>query len=106
MVPIGAEVLYDKLMLEYGNPMLSMMLETSSAGIARRMACSIRSQALAVSSMRIAVFVRTCSLICPASVDGKKSWPSHGKRANTARHAPRNSGRNSHGTPTSVVSKR
>ena len=54
---------------------------------------STRSQRRAVSSMRVPVLARTCSLNWPLSVVGKKSWPSHGisrKAADT--QASRNTG--------------
>jgi len=62
MVPIGAEVLYAILMELYGNPMLSMMLDSSDGGMVRRMAVSIRSPSRAVSSIRVAVLARKCRL--------------------------------------------
>ena len=58
--------------------MLSMMLEISLGGICSRMKPSIRSQRLAVSSMRVPARARRCSLNCPASTLGKKSRPSQG----------------------------
>ena len=52
-----------------------------SAESARRMDCSTRSQRRAVSSMRVPVGARRCSLNWPLSTEGKKSCPSQGTRA-------------------------
>ena len=41
--------------------------------------------------MRVPVRARRCSLICPASTEGKKSWPSHGaSTATDTMQTPRN----------------
>src|SRR6266481_3122852 len=63
-----------------GKPMLSMTFWTSLGGICCRIDCSTRSQRLAVSSMRIPVGARRCSLKEPLSTLGKKSRPSQGIR--------------------------
>ena len=47
----------------------------------------------AVSSMRVPVLARIWKVNCPLSVFGKKSWPSQGASAKTARTQPRNTGR-------------
>ena len=49
-----------------------------------RIACSTRSQSTAVSSMRVPVGARRCSLNWPLSTAGKKSCPTHGEQANDA----------------------
>ena len=57
-----------------------------------RMEVSIRSASRAVSSMRVPVLARKCRLNWPASVTGKKSWPSQGISRNAAAQRPRNNG--------------
>ena len=49
-----------------------------AGGISSRMVCSTRSHKRAVSSMRVPVRARRCSLNWPLSTAGKKSWPSQG----------------------------
>src|SRR3954451_4299387 len=73
--PIGAELVYDRLMPLYGSPMLSMTLTISFDGMISRIALCTRSHSAAVSSMRVPVGARRCSLNWPLSTDGKQSSP-------------------------------
>src|ERR1700691_1373685 len=66
--------------------MLSRILSSSLAGTTRRMLFSTRSQRRAVSSIRVPVLARRCSMNWPLSVAGKKSWPSHGISSPPERH--------------------
>src|SRR5229473_6372368 len=70
-----------------GKPMLSMTFWTSLGGICCRIDCSTRSQRLAVSSIRIPVGARRCSLKEPLSTLGKKSRPSQGMNRERAEAA-------------------
>ena len=68
--------------------MLSRIVSSSSRrDRSRGSRLSIRSQSRAVSSMRVPVGARTCSLIWPPSTAGKKSWPSHGTSSDRPRPA-------------------
>ncbi len=78
------------LMVEYGIPMLSMMLSSSYSGISRRIAVSTRSASRAVSSMRVPVLARRCRMNWPLSLVGKKFSPSHGSSSHASRHTARN----------------
>ena len=69
--------------------MLSITLSISFAGISSRIIRSTSSHSAAVSSMRVAVGARICSLICPASTVGKKSSPSQGSSAKEQAHTAR-----------------
>src|SRR5216683_5443487 len=70
-----------------GKPMLSMTFWTSLGGICCRIDCSTRSQRLAVSSIRIPVGARRCSLKEPLSTLGKKSRPSRNQNRERAEAA-------------------
>ena len=60
--------------------MLSMMVRIRFSVSASRISVSTRSQMAAVSSMRVPVGARMCSLNSPVSTLGKKSCPSQGRR--------------------------
>ena len=84
--------------------MLSRIVSTSAAGISRRIDASTRSVSRAVSSMRVPVLARTCSVNCPLSVSGKKFCPSRGASRKAARQAARNTEAKTTRRSTSVVS--
>ena len=69
-----------------------MMLASSDGGMTSRIEVSIRSPRRAVSSMRVPVLARKCRLNWPASVVGKKSWPSQGISRKAAAQSARNTG--------------
>src|SRR6266849_3528408 len=69
--------------------MLSMTPANSCGGICWRISFSTRSHKAAVSSMRVPVGARRCSVNSPLSTDGKKSCPSHGSRAKERKQARR-----------------
>ena len=56
------------------------MLAICLAGMISRIVASTRSQSAAVSSMRVPVRARKCSLIWPPSTDGKEVLPQAGQR--------------------------
>ncbi len=68
-------------MPEYGVPWTSSSVSISSAGMTPRIVRSIAAIRFSDSSMRVPGGSRQCSLISPASTDGKKSRPTSWNRA-------------------------
>ena len=64
----------------YGKPMLSMIVPIFLSGMSPRMTDRPDRTGRAVSSMRVPVWARRCSLNWPHRTAGKKSWPTMGSR--------------------------
>src|SRR4029453_18774965 len=74
---------------DWVRPMLSRIMARSLSGTISRMASSTWPKMRSVCSMRVPAGARTCSLICPASTLGKKSWPIIGNKGGGADREPK-----------------
>lgn len=80
----------DKLIELAGIPMLSINVSICDGGMTCLISSSISTKRRSVSSIRVPGWPRACSLMRPASTDGKKSWPSSGNRLSDATNRNRN----------------
>jgi len=77
------------LMPETGMPILSAMVSISAGGMILRIAFCTSANWLALSSIRVPIWVRTCIRIDPVSTSGKKLRPIEGTSRNEAATKPR-----------------